>query len=84
MSLPISTGPWQELPMDFIMGFPLTSPHHDIIWTIVDRFSKMAYFIARKKTLTAPQAIDIFIKHIFIHHGFPKVIVSDRDKSFVG
>ena len=43
--LPISKGPWEEISMDFITGFPTTSTHNDIIWTIVDRFSKQAYFI---------------------------------------
>ena len=82
MSLPIPKGSWEEISMDFITGLPTTSSQNDMIWTIVDRFSKQAYFVPCKKTLSAPQAAKLFIKTIFPHHGFPKVILSDRDGHF--
>ena len=31
--------------MDFIMGLPNTSQHHDSIWVIVNRLTKTAHFI---------------------------------------
>ena len=68
--------------MDFITGFPMTKAHNDIIWTIVDRFSKQAYFIPCKKTLSAKQVVELFLKHVFVHHGLPQSIVSDRDGRF--
>lgn len=86
MPLPITQGPWEEISMDFITGFPLTSAHNDMIWTIVDRFSKQAYFIPCEipcnKTLLAPQVAKMFLDLIFPHHGFPKVLISDRDGRF--
>lgn len=72
MPLPIPQGPWEEISMDFITDFSTTSAHNDMIWTIVDRFSKQAYFIPCKKTLSAPQAAKMFLDLIFPHHGFPK------------
>jgi hypothetical protein len=30
--------------MDFIVGLPNTSRHHDSIWVIVDRLAKVAHF----------------------------------------
>ena len=54
MPLPIPDGPWEQISMDFITGLPLTSSKNDMIWTIVDRFSKQGYFIPCKKTLSAP------------------------------
>ena len=80
--LPIPKGPWEEISIDFIIGFPTTSTHNDMIWTIVDRFSKQAYFIPCKKTLTAPQAAKMFLELIFPHHSFPKFLISDRDGFF--
>ena len=65
MPLSIPNGPWEQLSMDFITGLPLTSSQNDMIWTIVDRFSKQAYFIPCKKTLSAPQDAKLFIKTIF-------------------
>jgi hypothetical protein len=32
--------------MDFITGLPLTKKHKDMIWVIVDRLTKSAYFLA--------------------------------------
>ena len=83
LPLPIPNGPWEEISMDFITGLPTTSSHNDMIWTIVDRFSKQAYFIACKKTLKDPLAAKLFIKNVFTHHGFPRVIISDRDSRFL-
>ena len=36
---------WDSISMDFVMGLPNTSRGHDIIWVIVDRLTKLAYFI---------------------------------------
>ena len=38
--LPIPDRPWEHISMDFITGFPLTAHKCDMIWTVVDRFSK--------------------------------------------
>ena len=80
--LPIPDRPWEHISMDFITGFPLTAHKCDMIWTVVDHFSKQVYFVPCNKTLTAFQAAHLFLKHVFPHHGLPKVIVSDRDSKF--
>ena len=82
MPLPILDAPWQHISMDFITSFPVTKAHNDMIWSIVVRFSKQAYFIPCKKTLSAKQAVELFLKHVFVHHGLPQSIVSDRDGRF--
>lgn len=51
--LPILNAPWEQISMDFITGFPLIASQNNMIWTIIDRFSKQAYFIPCKKTLIA-------------------------------
>jgi hypothetical protein len=33
---------WEDICMDFIVGLPNTSRHHDSIWVIVDRLTKTA------------------------------------------
>jgi hypothetical protein len=41
---------WEEICMDFITGLPRTSKGCDSIWVIMDRLTKVAYFIPVKTT----------------------------------
>ncbi|MBW0538874.1 hypothetical protein O181_078589, partial [Austropuccinia psidii MF-1] len=71
--LPISTGPWICLSMDFITQLPLPNSFDSII-VIVDRFSKMAVFIPTMSSITSPDLAHLFIKNIFSKHGLPSSI----------
>ena len=77
--LPIPDRPWESISMDFIFDLPRTRSGNDGIWTIVDRFSKQAHFIAVRKKITAEQMAKTFLFNIFKYHGMPLSIVSDRD-----
>ena len=79
---PILHSPWEDISMDFILGLPMTLKKNNSCLVIVDRFSKHAHFIPTRKTITASQTADLFIKEIFKHHGLPKSILSDRDTKF--
>ena len=67
--------------MDFIEGLPL-SDGKDKLFVVVDRLTKYAHFMGIKKTDSAKQIVEVFCKNIYKLHGFPKIIVSDRDAKF--
>jgi len=73
--LPVSSYPWQDVSLDFILGSPKTQKRHDSILVAVDRFSKMAHFIPYFKTSDASCVIVFFFDHIIKLHGLPKTMV---------
>jgi hypothetical protein len=73
---------WEEVGMDFIVGLPHTQRGYDSIWVIVDRLTKVAYFIPVKTTYHGPRLTELYMKRIVCLHGVPKKIVSDRGSQF--
>lgn len=79
--LNIPEEPWKEIAMDFITGLP-KSKGFEVIWVVVDRFSRYAHFIALTHPISAKGLAQIFFEQIKLH-GIPETIVSDRDSLFL-
>jgi hypothetical protein len=80
-TLPIPTGAWQTVSLDFIEGLP-KSGHFNCILVVVDKFSKYAHFIPLSHPFTAFQVALVSMNQVYKLHGLPKALISDRDEIF--
>jgi hypothetical protein len=81
--LSIPSWKWDDISMDFIVGLPNTSRHHDSIWVIVDRLTKVAHFLLVHTTNKAQKYAELYIEKIVCLHGIPSTIVSNSGTQFV-
>jgi hypothetical protein len=73
---------WQSMSMDLITGLPRTRAGHDAIWVAVDRLSKCAHFAATTTNADAKDIAELLRTRVYVNHGSPLEIVSDRDPRF--
>jgi hypothetical protein len=86
----IPQGPWKLIIMNFIIKLSLSKdptnseiPLYDSILIVVDRFTKIAYFILYYETTNSSQLVHLVIRYIIAHHGVSTMIILGRGKLFI-
>nr|GEY47345.1 reverse transcriptase domain-containing protein [Tanacetum cinerariifolium] len=70
----------ENVNMDFVTGLPRTPSGYDSIWVIVDRLTKSAHFLPKKKTDSIEKLAELYLKEIVCKHGVHVSVIYDRDK----
>ena len=72
---------WECVSMDFITGLPM-SRGFDSIFVVVDMLTKVTHLFPVCKDYFAKDVAHVFMQGVFLHHGLPRRIISDRDSKF--
>jgi hypothetical protein len=68
---------WDDISMDFIVGLTLMAHKFDLIWMIVDQFSKSTHFIPTHTNYSIQKYAGIDIARVLCLHGVLKMIISN-------
>ncbi|XP_057997546.1 uncharacterized protein LOC131176516 [Hevea brasiliensis] len=68
--------------MDFVMGLLVASNKYDSIWIIVEKLTKMAYFIPVRANYFVNKLVQVYVVEMIKLHRALVAIVSDRGPKF--
>ena len=80
--LPIPSGLWQDLSLDFITALP-HSRCFSTIFVVGDRYSYGSHLGALPSRYSAHNVVALSLDLVCKLHGFPRSLVSDRDPIFI-
>ena len=66
----IPNSPWDTVSVDFIVELPQSSGH-DAVMVVVDSVTKRAHFVSTVTTITAAGTANLYLQHVWKHHGLP-------------
>jgi hypothetical protein len=75
--LPIPARKWSEVTMDFA-SMPFDKNGNDMCIIFVERLTKRSHLVGCKSTFEARGLALILIGTIYMHHGLPDILYSDR------
>lgn len=79
--LPVPSRPWGSISVDLIVKLP-KSQGYDAILVVVCRLTKLAHFIPIRENYNVKKLARTFVNNVFVVHGLPDEIVSDRGPQF--
>lgn len=67
--------------MDFIIGLSMSNSFNTVL-VVVDRLSKIAYYIPTTTKCNSEILVKLFLDNIFCLHGLPDSIITNRGTQF--
>ena len=74
--------PWVHISVDFITKLLLVQGYNSIL-VVVDRLTKIVYFILTTEKISAEGLARLFRDNVWKLHGLPESIISDRGPQFM-
>jgi transposase InsO family protein len=74
--------PWHTIGLDYLTHLH-ESNGFDSVLIVVDHVTRMAHFLPCKETVTAEETATLFLQGVYLLHGLPRVMISDRDPKFI-
>ena len=72
----VPEGPWHTIALDLIGPLP-KSNGYDAILTVIDKFTKKAFFLPTTSMVTSMGIAKLYRDNVFQDHGLPKKMISD-------
>ena len=69
--------------MDFVTGFLKFKKGNDVIFVVIDKLSKVAYFFSVKEFILVVQLAELYISRIVSLYGVSMMILLDRGSIFI-
>ena len=79
--IPVPSGPWLSITIDFITDLPesrswIDNATYDCIMVVMDRFSKMCHYVPCRNTMTSKQFAAVFLREIYRLHGLIVILAA--------
>ena len=78
----VLTEPWTHISVNMVTSLP-RSNGYDALLVVVDQFSKAIIPIPCNIELSAEGWAKALRDHVYVKHGMPQVVISDRGPQFV-
>jgi hypothetical protein len=82
LPLPVPSGKWQVVTMDFVTDLPPDKDGHTAIYVFVCKLTKMVRFAPCRIEVTAEQTAQLFVDNVISKFGIPQIVICDRDPRF--
>ena len=74
----VPTWKWEDINMDFVVGFLHIRNENNLIWVIVNRLTKSSHILFVKTTSSAKDYAWLYLNEFVRFNGVPLSIISNR------